>query len=175
MVGDYEGAIPGATRLLHPGPSGDGDPATSDGIFVFEGSNVNTVSLGDVVRVTGNAGENQGQSQISVGSITHCGTGTVTPTDVSLPVPHHRLPGALRRYAGTPAANPVCHRALPAWTLRAGGTLCNARLQQPTNVVLPGAPALALQAANNLNRIILDDASQARTPTRSCLPAAPDP
>ena len=32
------------------------------------------------------------------------------------------------------------------------------RLQQPTNVVAPGAPALALQAANNLNRIILDDA-----------------
>ncbi len=31
------------------------------------------------------------------------------------------------------------------------------RLQQPTNVVLPGAPALALQADNNLNRIIIDD------------------
>ena len=40
----------------------------------------------------------------------------------------------------------------------------NARLQQPTNVVLPGAPALALQAANNLNRIILDDASQTQNP-----------
>jgi uncharacterized protein len=32
------------------------------------------------------------------------------------------------------------------------------RLKQPTNVVEPGAPALALQAANNLNRIIIDDA-----------------
>ncbi len=33
----------------------------------------------------------------------------------------------------------------------------SARLQQPTNVVLPGAPALALQAQNDLNRIIVDD------------------
>jgi len=38
------------------------------------------------------------------------------------------------------------------------------RLQQPTNVVAPGADANALQAANNLNKIILDDASQAQNP-----------
>ena len=38
------------------------------------------------------------------------------------------------------------------------------RLQQPTNVVAPGAAALALQAANNLNRLIVDDASQAQNP-----------
>ena len=38
------------------------------------------------------------------------------------------------------------------------------RLQQPTNVVLPGAPALALQAANDLNQILVDDASQAQNP-----------
>jgi predicted extracellular nuclease len=34
------------------------------------------------------------------------------------------------------------------------------RLKQPTNVVLPGAPALALQAQNDLNQIIVDDALQ---------------
>ena len=38
------------------------------------------------------------------------------------------------------------------------------RLKQPTNIVLPGAPAHALQAQNNLNKIILDDASQAQNP-----------
>ena len=38
------------------------------------------------------------------------------------------------------------------------------RLTQPTNVALPGAPALALQAANDLNRIILDDALQNQNP-----------
>ncbi len=38
------------------------------------------------------------------------------------------------------------------------------RLKQPTNVVLPGAPALALQAQNDLNQIIVDDASQNQNP-----------
>ncbi len=38
------------------------------------------------------------------------------------------------------------------------------RLQQPTNVVAPGAPAAALQAANDLNKIIFDDASQGAEP-----------
>ena len=36
------------------------------------------------------------------------------------------------------------------------------RLAQPTNIVAPGAPAQALEAANTLNRIVLDDASQAQ-------------
>src|SRR5690606_36932969 len=31
------------------------------------------------------------------------------------------------------------------------------RLAQPTNVVSPGAEAIALQATNNLNRLIIDD------------------
>jgi predicted extracellular nuclease len=38
------------------------------------------------------------------------------------------------------------------------------KLQQPTNVVAPGAPAQALQDANNLNRIIVDDALQNQNP-----------
>jgi hypothetical protein len=40
----------------------------------------------------------------------------------------------------------------------------DARLKQPTSVATPGAAALALQGANDLNRIILDDASQAQNP-----------
>ncbi|MEY2817203.1 MAG: hypothetical protein RL275_666, partial [Chloroflexota bacterium] len=67
VVGDYEGASPNLRGFFIQDPVGDGNPATSDGIFVFEGSNANTVNIGDVVRVTGTAGENQGQSQISVG------------------------------------------------------------------------------------------------------------
>ena len=38
------------------------------------------------------------------------------------------------------------------------------RLWQPTQLVEPGAPALAMQAANNLDRVIVDDASQAQNP-----------
>jgi predicted extracellular nuclease len=38
------------------------------------------------------------------------------------------------------------------------------RLQQPTNVVEPGAPANALQAENDLNRLIVDDAENRQNP-----------
>ncbi len=85
MVADYEGASPALRGFYIQDPTGDGNPATSDGIFVFEGSNADTVTLGDVVRVTGTAGENQGQSQISVGTIVKCGTGTRHPDRCDLP------------------------------------------------------------------------------------------
>ena len=35
---------------------------------------------------------------------------------------------------------------------------------QPTSVVAPGAPAIAMQAANDLNRLIVDDALQSQNP-----------
>ena len=164
VIGDYEGASPALRGFFIQDPTGDGDPATSDGIFVFEGSNANTVSLGDVVRVTGTAGENQGQSQVSVGTIVKCGTGTVTPTDVTFPV---ASPDALEQYEGMLVRLPQTMYVTEHFQLGRFGQVVlssGGRLQQPTNVVAPGAPALALQAANNLNKIILDDASQAQNP-----------
>jgi predicted extracellular nuclease len=87
VVGDFEGPVP-AIRGFYLQDAGDGNPNSSDGIFVFNGNN-NSVSAGQVVQVTGNAGEFSGQTQLS-GTLTieDCGsTNTVTPTDVSLPVP----------------------------------------------------------------------------------------
>ena len=51
VVGDFEGTASGSGFYLQD-LTGDGDPATSDGIFVFTGSS-NLVSVGQVVRVTG--------------------------------------------------------------------------------------------------------------------------
>ena len=120
-------------------PVGDGDPATSDGIFVFEGSNANTVSLGDVVRVTGTAGENQGQSQISVGTIVNCGTGTVTPTDVILPF---AAADFAEQYEGMLVRLPQTLYVTEHFQLGRFGQVVlssGGRLQQPTNVAPPGA------------------------------------
>ena len=88
VVGDYEGPSPALRGFYLQDPSGDGDPATSDAIFVFNGGNQDLVELGDVVTVTGNVGENQGQTQISVtaANVIECGTGAVAPTDVTLPM-----------------------------------------------------------------------------------------
>ena len=164
VVGDYEGASPALRGFFIQDPVGDANPATSDGIFVFEGSNANTVSPGDLVRVTGTAGENQGQSQISVGTIVKCGTGTVTSTDVTFPV---ASPDFLEQYEGMLVRLPQTMYVTEHFQLGRFGQVVlssGGRLQQPTNVTTPGADANALQAANNLNKIILDDASQAQNP-----------
>ena len=164
VVGDYEGASPALRGFFIQDATGDSNPATSDGIFVFEGSNANTVSLGDVVRVTGTAGENQGQSQISVGTIVQCGTGSVTPTDVMFPIASADF---LERYEGMLVRLPQTMSVTEHFQLGRFGQVVlsqGGRVQQPTNVVQPGTDALDLQAANNLRKIILDDASQAQNP-----------
>jgi predicted extracellular nuclease len=164
VVGDYEGASPALRGFFLEDLTGDGDPNTSDGIFVFESKNNNAVNLGDVVRVTGTAGENQGQTQISSSSITSCGTGSVSPVDVTLPF---ASAGDAERYEGMLVRLPQTlsvteHFQLGRFDevlLSSGG-----RLKQPTNVTTPGDAANALQAQNNLNQILIDDASQAQNP-----------
>ena len=169
VVGDYEYPGSGSTGSYLRGfflqdLNGDADPATSDGIFVFNGNN-NSVALGDVVRVTGTAGDYQDQTQISnVTLIRKCGTGSVSPVDVTLPVPSATH---LERYEGMLVRLPQTLFVTDNYYLGRFGAVslsANGRLAQPTNVVAPGAPALALQAQNDLNSIILDDDSQAQNP-----------
>jgi uncharacterized protein len=164
VVGDYEGPSPALRGFFIQDPTGDGDPATSDGIFLFEGSNANTVSIGDRVRVTGTAGENQGQSQISVGTIIKCGTGTVAPADVTFPVPSADY---LERFEGMLVRLPQTMSVTEHFQLGRFGQIVlstGGRLSQPTDIVSPGPAAQAVYAANSLNRIIVDDASQAQNP-----------
>ncbi|MCL4861587.1 MAG: ExeM/NucH family extracellular endonuclease [Caldilineaceae bacterium] len=156
VVGDYEGATPTLRGFYLQDPDGDGNDATSDGIFVFNG-NSDTVSLGDLVYVTGAAGEFQDQTQISASSIVRCGVGSVTPVDVFFPVESATY---LERYEGMLVRLPQTLYVTEHFQLGRFGQVvlsANDRLRQPTHVVAPGALALALQAANNLNRIILDD------------------
>jgi len=165
VVGDYEGASPNL-RGFYLQDAGDGDAATSDGIFVFNGGNSDLVSLGDVVTVTGTAGENQGQTQISSDSnrIAVCGAGTVAPTEVGLPMASAT---AFERYEGMLVTYPQDLYVTEHFQLGRFGqvTLSGGdRLRQPTNVVAPGPQALALQEQNNLNRILVDDATQAQNP-----------
>ncbi len=156
VIGDYEGPSPTLRGFYLQDPSGDGDEATSDGIFVFNG-NSDEVQLGDLVRVSGTAAEFQEQTQISASEIVFCGTGMVEPVDVTLPAPS---PDYLERFEGMLVRFPQTlyvteHFQLGRFgqvTLSSGG-----RLFQPTHLVPPGAEAAALQAENNLNRIILDD------------------
>ncbi len=163
VVGDYEGPSPALRGFYIQDMNGDGDAATSDGIFVFNGNN-NNVNLGDIVRVTGTAAEFQDQTQVSATSVVKCGTGTVAPVDVTFPVPSATY---LEQFEGMLVRLPQTMYVTEHFQLgRFGQVLLSSggRLQQPTNIVLPGAPALAMQEANNLNKIILDDALQNQNP-----------
>ncbi len=167
VVGDFE--LPGGTGQIRgfylQDLTGDADPTTSDGIFVYT-NGVDTVSVGQVVRVSGTAGEFSGQTQLSSATITQCGTSSsVTPQDITLPFPAADYP---ERYEGMLVRLPQTLYVTEHFQLgRFGQIVLTARpdrLQQPTNVAAPGGPALALQAANNLNRIIIDDDNNLQNP-----------
>lgn len=65
----------------------DGDPASSDGIFVYDGNrSVADVNPGDRVRVGGKVIEHFGETQIVAGAVTVTGSGSVEPVPVVLPV-----------------------------------------------------------------------------------------
>jgi uncharacterized protein len=165
VVGDYEGPAPALRGFYLQDPEGDGDPETSDGIFVFNGSN-NDVELGDLVRVTGTAAEFQNQTQLSNASnLVSCGTGaSVAPVDVTLPFASAEY---LERYEGMLVRLHQTLTVTEHFQLGRFGQVVmssGGRLAQPTNVTTPGADALALQAANNLNRIIVDDALNNQNP-----------
>jgi hypothetical protein len=87
VVGDYEGPDPALRGFyLQDLPSDDdGDPSTSEGVFVFESSNADGVALGQVVQVTGRVSEFQGQTEIDFPTVESCSTtAAVTPVDVTL-------------------------------------------------------------------------------------------
>ncbi|MEZ5215023.1 MAG: Ig-like domain-containing protein [Ilumatobacteraceae bacterium] len=165
VVGEYEGSA-SLRGFYIQDPVGDGDPATSDALFVFDGSNADRVTPGDLVRLTGVASDFQGQTQISLDTATFitCGTGSVTPTDVTLPfapaAEAESYEGMLVRFQQTLTVTELFQLG------RFGQVLvsANGRLAQPTNVTTPGAAANALQAANDLNQIFIDDQLQTQNP-----------
>ncbi|MFN0283207.1 MAG: ExeM/NucH family extracellular endonuclease [Kineosporiaceae bacterium] len=168
VVGDYEGPSP-ALRGFYVQDGGDGDRATSDAVFVFNnlaGISPDTVSLGQVVQVTGTASEFQGQTQVSAAAIDVCGDGaTVAPVDVTLPrtsaTDLEPYEGMLVRLAQTLTVTE--HFQLG----RFGEVLvsANGRLRQPTSV-FPGGSAEAadLQARNDLNQLLVDDGTNRQNP-----------
>ncbi|NJD06616.1 MAG: ExeM/NucH family extracellular endonuclease [Methylococcaceae bacterium] len=154
--------------LQNPGDD-DGNPATSDAIFVANGNN-NSVSLGQVVQVTGTVSENGfssaggTQTEITATAIENClTTATVTPANLTLPLPSADY---LERYEGMLVRLPQTLSVTEHYQLgRFGQVLLAAgRLTQPTHIASPGAAALAQQAANGLTRILLDDELQNQNP-----------
>jgi hypothetical protein len=149
--------------------TGDGDPATSDGLFVFTSSAPSGVSLGQLVQLSGTVTEfATGSGTVTEltrpSGITVLGSGySILPTPVSLPVAGglERYEGMLVTLAGPLTVNQNYFQArYGQLTLSASG-----RLETPTNRVRPGAPAQAMAAENAARRIVLDDGSSAQNPS----------
>jgi predicted extracellular nuclease len=177
VVGDFDGPTStGLQGFYLQDPTGDGNPATSDGIFVFTGD-ANPVSAGQVVRVTGFARERFNQTALNgsnsntsaVTNIVDCGTtGSVTATDVTMPFADATYP---ERYEGMLVRFPQSLVISEYFNYDRFGELVLAlplpgetRPFTPTSVVEPGAPAQARALANSLRRITLDDGRNAENP-----------
>jgi predicted extracellular nuclease len=166
VTGDFEGGseLSGFFMQEEAGDF-DSDATTSEGIFVFN-AGVGSVNVGDTVRVRGSVAEFFNLTEINnVVSVTGCtATGTTAPASWSLPV------GAVNDWEWVEGMEISINQ-----TLYASGNFTQARfgevdlsvggvLDNPTNVVAPGAPAIALQAENDLHRIQLDDGSTVQNP-----------
>jgi uncharacterized protein len=91
VVGDYQGANELRGFFVQEQTSDmDADPATSEGIFVFDNLGPVAVSEGDLVRVTGTVDEFFGLTELSpVTSVVVEGSGSgslVTPASIDLPI-----------------------------------------------------------------------------------------
>jgi predicted extracellular nuclease len=168
VVGDYEGASPALRGFYVQNLLTDDDdnPATSDGIFIYESDNADRVSPRQIVQVTGSVSEYQEQTQITSTSIEICAPDPYVMAIylVTLPLPSADF---LERYEGMLVGLAQTLYVTEHYQLGRFGQVVlssGARLQQPTAVTAPGAPALALQAANDLNRIIIDDSLNNQNP-----------
>ena len=164
VSGVVVGDLPGYAGFFVQDPAGDGDPATSDGIFVFSPSA--RVDLGDSVTLTGRASERFAQTQISAGdNVGVCEEGTAAdlPAPALLDLPatdpeREPFEGMLVAPADTLTVSEVFSLTdFGELTLSEAGPLV-----QPTELARPGPTAEAIAAENVERAILLDDGLEAR-------------
>lgn len=152
----------------------DGDPATSEGLFVYDNFPalwVN-VAVGQRVRATGVVTEFAGLTELSaVHRVEGCGD-TAVPTPFTLTLPFSATT-FLERAEGMLVTLPQSLTVNETYFLGRYGelVLSNGRLSIPTNVVSPGLPAQTLLAENLRNMLILDDGSAFQNPDPIIHPA----
>jgi predicted extracellular nuclease len=161
VVGDFQ--VGGKNGYFIQDVTGDGNPATSDGIFVY--NTTTAVNPGDHVRVRGTAVEYLGITEISpVTQVWICSTGnTVAATEVTLPV---TAVSDFERYESMLVTFPQSLIISEYFNFDRYGeiVLTSGRHMTPTALVEPGAPAQAEAAAYLLDRITLDDGRTNQNP-----------
>ncbi|HET7329039.1 MAG TPA: ExeM/NucH family extracellular endonuclease [Nocardioidaceae bacterium] len=149
----------------------DGNPLTSEGIFVFL-SGQDAPEVGSVVRATGTVTEFGGKTELTnVDALEVCGVAEtpIEPADVSFPL---ASPDDLERFEGM-QVELVDELVISEYFNydRFGEVVVAAppngwdRLYTPTSVVDPGAPANALAAEYERRTITIDDVSTEQNPS----------
>ena len=180
--GGQDVVVEGVVTGVFPGLSGftvqeeisdsDGDPSTSEGIFVFGSDFVDLVSVGETVRVAGEADEyvtSGGASsltQIRVDAVVSCDLGTpgeVATTEITLPL---ESADALEAVESMLVTAPQSLAISEYFNYDRFGEVVvrSERLYQPTALVDPGPEALALAEAYALDRLTIDDGSSTQNP-----------
>lgn len=168
VVGDFQtNARLSGFFLQEEAADQDGNPATSEGIFVFDGAAPAVdVNVGDVVRVTGTVDEYFNLTELtSVSKVEKCGAGVLpAPASITLPVASLDV---WEQYEGMLVNIPQTLYATENYNLGRYGEVdlsVGSRLSNPTNVTTPGPAAIALQELNNRSRIQLEDGRTAQNP-----------
>ncbi|MDR7110434.1 putative extracellular nuclease [Microbacterium trichothecenolyticum] len=160
VVGDFQ---TGGFDGYYVQDAGDGNAATSDGVFVFAPGGA-PVNVGDSVSVAGEVAEFFGLTQVVAADVEVCATGQALPaaTPLTLPATSAQRESLEGMYVTLPQNLAIGE------TFEYGRfgtiTLTNGRLDTPTAVVEPGAAANALAAANIENSITLDDGRGSQNP-----------
>ncbi|NNG01107.1 MAG: ExeM/NucH family extracellular endonuclease [Desulfobacteraceae bacterium] len=174
VVGDFQGDAPtlGGFFVQEEDADADGNPATSEGLFVY-GRSLEDVNIGDKVRLRGTITEYYGLTEMTnVTDLLICGTGVPLPAPVTAQLPVETT-AAWEEIEGMSVVFSQTLTVSETYDLGRYGRLLlsNGRLWNPTNVAEPGAPALAVKEQNLLNRILLDDAIISQNPDPIIYPA----
>lgn len=159
-------------------PTCDTDPATSNGVFVYDTS-PGSVAVGQRVQVSGQVVEFNGVTEITNASAVNIGSGVVEPTDLDLPLTSfanwERYEGMLLRFPGT-----LIVTRNHSWVQYGELTLAPQRNITPTDLIDPndavatGTTSIGTSNAAAVNAeydaqfrgtILLDDGRTASYPT----------
>jgi len=159
----------GGFFLQEPDNLADSDPATSEGIYV---ASTTPVAVGDKVRVSGTVAETFNLTQITPTSVTVCASSQSLPALTGIGLPFGSAT-ELEAVEGMLVSAPQTLTVNETFGLGRYGQvlLADGRLAQPTNIAAPGAAANAQQTQNNLNKLMLDDASNLQNPDPVIFPA----
>jgi len=144
----------------------DNNVNTSEGVFVYDPGKNLDVAQSAKVRITGTVSEYHGLTEITVSDAVIIAAETELPaaTPITLPVASMN---EFEKFEGMYITQGQPLYVTETYNLGRYGELLLTgaeRLMAPTQIASPGAPAIAVQKENDLNAIILDDASTVQNP-----------